>query len=81
MSLGTSDVWLFSMWERHAWQIGSPGTDSTVLVFLPQVLQGIPFGELPWLSMFGAPLPDRPRITAPGYPIAPSSATLALSPV
>ncbi len=59
LSLTAGDAWLQPMWEPHGWRAAVPGTETVVLVFLPDFLGEEMIGELPWLSLFASPPSDR----------------------
>jgi len=59
------DVWLCAMWEPHAWRVIEAGGERVVLVFLPDLLGDEMLGDLPWLSLFAAPVSQRPWASTP----------------
>jgi len=63
--LEPGDVWLCAMWERHGWQVLTPGCRHFVLVLLPQFLLRSRFQEAPdldWMVPFAVPPRDRPCV-------------------
>ena len=61
----SGDVWLCNSWEPHGWRITAPHTETVVLIFAPEFLEGEMVGEAPWLTVFAAPPALRPRATSP----------------
>jgi len=58
------DVWLGAMWEPHAWRSLSADARSTIVTFLPDVVEE-GFGLEPsLLGMFVLPPDERPRVTS-----------------
>lgn len=62
LTCGPGDVWLASMWEPHGWRIPPPGDTHVILVLAPEFIGDELAGEVPWLSLFSVPPPERHRI-------------------
>ncbi len=62
VNLKAGDVWLQPMWEPHAWRISQAGTECLILIFVPEFLGDERVGDLPWLSLFAAPVQSRPWV-------------------
>jgi AraC-like DNA-binding protein len=56
LPLRPGQAWLAAMWEPHGWRCVTGGTETVVVVFLPELLGDEMLGDLPWLSLF-APQP------------------------
>lgn len=62
VDLTVGDVWLQPMWEPHGWRAAAPDTESLILIFLPDFLAEEKLGDVPWLSLFAAPVQLRPWV-------------------
>jgi len=58
------DIWLCGMWEPHAWR-NAPGVEGVHFYFSPQGIWSPFRHEITWMSMFIAPLDQRPRTNTP----------------
>jgi AraC-like DNA-binding protein len=63
--LGPGDVWLIDAWEPHAWRVCRPEASFVVLMFFPDVMEGLAFADLPVTGLFTAPPSRRPRKLSP----------------
>ena len=61
LELRRGDCWLVSMWEPHAWRTREAPAKYVVVVFLPDAVEEMAIDSQPWLSMFEAPVAQRPR--------------------
>lgn len=66
--LEPGQMWFCGMWERHGWQVLTPGCRHFVFVLLPQFLLHARFQEAPdldWMAPFAVPPHQRPHPPEP----------------
>lgn len=56
------DVWLNPPWEPHGWRVVAAGTTDAVFYFLPEFISDQIFEGPRYLSLFWAPVAERPRV-------------------